>query len=137
LVGNGGHQLNLFLRKGSDFRAPHCDHSEDDILPEHRNSQDGPEAADLLSLSQLIFGVSENVRDMNSSALKRGPTRGGTPPWAHYISLRKFSEVGSSAVVSGHSQDLAVEPTNESMYGIAQPRSVLDKRVEHRLEIER
>src|SRR5262249_23272055 len=45
LISESRHEFNLLVSKGPDLRAPHCDDSKKkNILPEHWNSQDGPEA---------------------------------------------------------------------------------------------
>src|SRR5262245_32283250 len=45
LISESRHEFNLLVSKGPDLRAPHCDDSKKkNILPEHWDSHDGPEA---------------------------------------------------------------------------------------------
>src|SRR3972149_6045125 len=125
LVGKRRHQLDLLVGKRLDLAPLQYENSSKDVLPEHRDSQEGPETAHLLSLSHLVFGVRKGVMDVDHSALQRSPPRRAASPRADRLSLMEISELRGDAVVSHRTKDLAVKPKDKSLIRCAEACGVL------------
>jgi hypothetical protein len=72
LVGEGGEQLDLFVRKRPRLKARQPEHPNRQPFTHKRHGEDRPVIADLLRFPPSVFGVFEHVRDMDDLASERG-----------------------------------------------------------------
>src|SRR5262249_62372029 len=76
LVSKGGDQLYLLLGKRTHGFALYGDDSDWDPFAQKRDTEQGTEAAELLARKVGIFGISQNIGDMNYPSLhQRSPHR--------------------------------------------------------------
>src|SRR5205807_10185598 len=123
--------------EGADLRAPYEDGGDEHALPEHRDTQAGPEASVPLMLGQLILRIGQDIEDVNHLAHDGYSPHHRSTPRANVIVLQELSELRGGAVDCSRAHGLAVKSKNGPERRVAEFRRVLDEDFEHRLEIER
>src|SRR5262249_40825667 len=115
LVGEGRHELDLFVSEGPYLTPLQSENSEKDTLPEHRDSQEGPEAGESMALWQLVFRICLNVGNVNRPALERYPSSNRLSAGASRGSLPESSDFNGVTVAGSQAKDFAVEPPQETL----------------------
>jgi hypothetical protein len=111
LVGEGPHQLDLFIAEGLDLRPPDRDDSDDGGFPEHRDGEDCADLFAALTRSPTVFGVRQDVRDVNDPLVRERPNLAtqvgpGDPDRADGVATPQHRHY-DTAPVSPYSSDLA------------------------------
>ena len=114
LVGEGCDQLDLLVSERLDFCSLDMNHSDEGTFSQHGNSEHRSEVTNLLRLGHFIFGVREDIGNMNRPTLKGGPAVEDRTPRPNYVLSPEISELGWNAVVSRHAKDLTVDSVDRS-----------------------
>jgi hypothetical protein len=137
LVGEGPHQLDLFIAEGLDLRPPDRDDSDDGGFPEHRDGEDCADLFAALTRSPTVFGVRQDVRDVNDPAFEDGSPDRGLPTRQVGVPLHDLNELRGRPVGSRLPIEFAVRSEDGALVGAAEPHRAFDERFQHGLEIER
>jgi hypothetical protein len=139
LVGERHRQLDLLLGEGPNGLALQVDHADGRSFAQQRNAQHGSYSADLCSLLHLVFGIVQNIVNVNDFALDQSSPDKRAPPGSDcmtpgvHVGLQFLRlAIGSNLLIT-HSF-FAVDRRH---IGFAQLRCRLDERVEQGLKIER
>src|SRR4029077_4688807 len=77
LVGKGGDQLDLLVRKRPYFRSRQRQHADRHSLPQHWHPKYCTEITQLLCLGPAIVWVIQHIGDMNDFAFQQSTSSGG------------------------------------------------------------
>src|SRR5262249_29848004 len=135
-VGEGGHQLDLFVGEWPHRGTQKRDHSDWRTLSQERDAKHGPITRKLDGLAPGIFRVCQNIGDVNLLALKRSSARDRSAVKRNRILLLVFDEFARKSMTGSKMEEIATSLEDECKIGVAQPSRRLDQRVEHRLQIE-
>ena len=97
LVGEGLYQLDLFVGEGLDPRPPDHDHSDDGRFPEHRHGEDCADLVASLTRGPTVFGVRQDIRDVNGAAFENCPSGRGLSTWRDRVRLGDLKELWGRA----------------------------------------
>jgi hypothetical protein len=136
LVGERGDEVDLLAGERADLRPPHEQHTDQHVLPEHRDGQRGPVATDLPRLVQLELGIGEDVGEVHHPVLEGGPPDHGAPAGADHVPPPVLGVLGAGPVLRDEAEHRAVEPGDQRPLGPGQAGGVLDESLEHGLEVE-
>src|SRR5262249_41851839 len=122
--------------EGLHPRSRHRHHADGAALAQQWDPEHGSEAADLLRLGPRVFRIGEAIGQMHQLRLEaRSPDQR-----ASARCNRMFPYVGlvfpGEAVVRSEMVEPVLEEKDEGVLGLAEPSGGLDKRIEHRLELE-
>ena len=135
LVSECGHQLDLLVGERPRHRTDQDDYPNRRFLAHQRDPEPGANGCDLLSRQEGIFGVGQNVGNVDRAPLvqsapceRPAATRDGRA--AHEV-----DECLREPVVGSESEGRAFRPDNARHVGLAQSGRGLDQRIEHPLQI--
>ena len=140
LVGEGGHQFDLLVRKRLHHGLGHEDHADDLAIAQQWCSEGRPVAADLLCLVPGVLGVGQHIGDVHDPAFKRAAP-GDAASIDRDVAAEKeapdlLMNLGPVAEAGGPMQVVAVTLEQPGMVGLAQPGDRFHQRIEHGLQIE-
>src|SRR5207247_11316550 len=95
-----------------------------------------PEAKRVPEIPPLVLRIREDVGDMDGSTLHGGPSRPGASPRPEGELLQEILKLGRDPVIGPGAEDLAVEPPDDPLIGVAQSRRVLHEGLQDRAEVE-
>src|SRR5215831_2892744 len=98
-----------------------------DISPDHRHSQVSPVATYHLPLSQVVFGVGQNIGNMNRAALESDPPSDRPAPGTDRVLEHEIPKFCGEPVVGRGAEDLAIKPEDGSEVSVAEACCVLNK----------
>jgi hypothetical protein len=135
LVGEGGHQVNLILRKRSHRGSYQRDHTDRGVLSQERHTKHGAEMTKPHSFRQSVFRISVNIGDVNDPGLESSSPRQRSSSDRNWMLFEILFEFARVAVIGGKTIDLAIAQEKKGAICLAQPGPRFDQRVEHNLEI--
>src|SRR2546428_1948711 len=107
---------------------------EADVIPQKRNAEDRAEAAGALQVEGRVLGICEDIDDLHGLALERG-----APNEAAAVGRSRLdceAPVLLRDVRAPHrcrSIERPVLPIDRAAFRVAEPRGLLDQRLEHTL----
>src|SRR5262245_43890299 len=137
LVGERGRQVDLLLSERPNFGSPNHDGTDEQALSEHRDTHDCTEASDPLCFELSKLRIGQDVEDVNRLVLKTHSPHHRLTSWGKLASQPELSKFWGGTEECSDAKDLAVESINVAVGSRAELRGVLDKGIEHWLEIER
>src|SRR5262249_41732922 len=136
LVGEGGHQFDLLVAKGSDLRAEQRHYADGLAFAQQRDPKGGAKAGHFLTF-EIVFRISQDIVNLNGFAFKQDPTRDRPAARHKSSSLCNLNEPLRKAEARGIQQDVILRLGDRGLIRFAQPRRGLDQRIEYGAEVER
>src|SRR5262245_28265402 len=127
----------MLLGKRPDFGPVDDDDAKQGTFPQHRNTENSPEASNSLIADPIVFGVGQYVGDVNHSPLQSCPSRDAPSRDRRWIPLHELLVVGGDAVRDHRAETPTVLLEEEALVGLTKTGRVLNKRLQYRLEVER
>src|SRR5262249_10374295 len=109
----GFSQLDLLLGERPYGRARQGEYADWISFAQQGNRKRGAKSSYFLSFRPSVFGVGENIGDMNCSAFKRSAAGGRASPRHNRISFQKFLEIGRRIALSKMNFASSIERTCE------------------------
>ena len=132
LVGEGGGQLNLLIRKWSDMCAEKTEKTDLRVAAQQRHGQNGSISPDTPPLRQGVFGIRHHVGDVNGTPLGGRPcNRSAAASPGQRVAGKPFFELGRCTVKSHDVITIVLTPEHLRLVGAAQPRGGFDQCAEH------
>src|SRR5262249_29879237 len=98
LVGEGGGQLNLLRGERSRCGAAYYQHTDCSALAHEGDTENGAVLPRFLALDEFIFGVIQDVGNMNGLAFEHNAAGDGAAPRGHWTALQKLLEIRAISV---------------------------------------
>ena len=136
LIGEQGDEADLLVGEGLRLDPPGADDPDHDVVAEHRHAEHRAELAELEGVRVVVLHIVEDIRDVDGFALERGPPGQRRPTRADRVGKVEGDDLGTAADVCDVAVDVAIEEVDEASLRVAQPRRILEYRVEHEFEIE-
>src|SRR5262249_4439116 len=122
--------------KGPHPEPVHCHHADRRSFAHQRDAENRAIAADFLACAICIFGISQNVGDMNDFAVKQDAPGYRPTVDSGRVMFYEFGVFTRDSVARFEVVSFTLRSTYDYRVRLAQPGGPLDKRVEHCLEIE-
>jgi hypothetical protein len=137
LLRETGREGPLSVVERTDLVARQRDHAADRPALLHRNTEDRPVAADLLTGRREVLAVGQDVLDLDRIAEQRHPTDDAVATGPDRVLPLPVVELRRPATGRGDAVRAPVQDVRRAVIGATQPDSGADRRVEHDLELER
>ena len=136
LVSEGGDQLNLLLCKRLYRPTEEVDDANRATFTKEWHPERGTKACLLLNVEPFVFGVHQDVGDLNGSTFQEGSSDDASSPRLVWDALEIFLEPRGKVVDRGVVISAALLAGDGGHIRFAQSRHRLGQRIEHRLQIE-
>src|SRR5262249_27307608 len=137
LVGQGGEQLNLPLREGSNLGSGQCQYPDRVAFSQERNAKQRAKAPNSLGFKQAVIWVGQGVGNLNCSALLQDSPDERSSFRRQRKVLEVLKQAGRESVVRDMIVARALLSGNPRCVGLAQARCRLDQGIEYGLKLER
>src|SRR5262249_20566362 len=123
LGGEAGNQGDLLFSEGLDTRPPNYDDANDLIFPQHRYGEDGAMhfLLAMVIFSPPIFGVSEDIVNVDHTALQNGSPRCRSSILGYRILFHDFFyKFSGVAIIGRRAINVSILCENKTSIGAAE-----------------
>src|SRR5262249_35685633 len=129
-------EFNLSVGEQPGLRTGDRNGPNRTALSQYRDAYGTAKVADRCHSPKGVVGVCVDIRDLRDTSLKYRTSRRAPPTWQRGIRASVHLEhIGGQAVVRDEVEELAVEPGDEAILGLAEARHALGGHVGHRLDV--